>query len=174
MVSETLDCATGWSKTRRETKQHRDPTLQSVVQCPIPWPYAEYLAEALQKASNASSTELSPNKRASETNDACQLLGLAGRNRGRPKGTKTHDGVPLAALYWLAIRKGFRPAEAKKLLQELLQDWATVDRKTIERAAKGYCHLKEHADALLEGIISHASPMYRHAFKALSVRAPGK
>lgn len=173
-VSLALDCATNFSMTRREKKQENHWIVQSVARCVIPWPYAEYLAEALQKASNANLTELSPNTRQIEGSDAVRLLGLGSRNRGRPKGTKTHDEIPLAALYWLAVGKGFTPAGAKKLLQDLLQNEAMVDRRTIERAAKSNSQLKKHADGLLERIISDAPTMYSRALKALLARTPGK
>lgn len=96
---------------------------------PIPWWYAEYLAQAFRQILNGVAPE--------------KALNLVGKKRGRRKGKSvTHDLEAVAAAFHLLIRKqslpdglivgGLKPEQANGELQRALG----VDRATVYRARR--------------------------------------
>lgn len=88
----------------------------------LPWECAEYVAQSFRKILD-------------RNEDAAKALGLKTARAGRPRGTKTHDEVRLAAAYWLMRRGGQTPERANELLRKA----TGADRRTIQNAAGGSC-----------------------------------
>jgi hypothetical protein len=105
----------------REFREALDLSAEDKWPGPIPWDCARYLADAFRAI-------LSGNT------DAASALGIRPKTAGRPAGTKIERDLLLGAAYWLLVRRGRKPEEAKSLLST---HWPT-NRSTVERA-RDFC-----------------------------------
>ncbi len=128
----------------REFAEAVDLSSEHGSQVRVPSAHSRYIAEAFRKIID-------------QDMDAGLALGIKTSKAGRPKGTKTHNDVELAAAYWFLIRQGHRPEEANSLLEK-----TGVDRRTIQRAAKacsGFGDKSQFDDEVLKSVLLQSSQL---------------
>jgi hypothetical protein len=119
----------------REFTEAVELSSQSSWRGSIPWHCASHLADAFRKI-------------VTNGTDAALALGIRPKKAGRPPGTKIERDLVLGTAYWLLVRRGRQPEEAKSLL---LEHWG-ADRRTIERA-RDFCSTLGDAAQIDEEIL---------------------
>jgi hypothetical protein len=92
----------------------------------VPWPHAEYIAEAFQKM-----LTVEP--------DAAKALGIKTSRAGRRPGAVNYDTVTLAATYWLLRRRGRTYGQAMSAMEPA----AGVEASTIRKAARACSNFED-------------------------------